>query len=141
MDDLMLAGCTGFVSSSLVTYCLAIWPFLLFVDSLSWSNVLKAMAMGLLPAAIFGGYATRRFGLPGATGFLGGALAIAVFLHLNIKRILLAVAVQPGLLLDFPPAMVYLIPLAWVLASVAIAGLLLPKGELPTKEESNAPPP
>lgn len=139
MDDQMLAGCTGFLIASLTSYSLAVWPFFLFATSTNWSDVLLAMAMGLIPCAIFGAFATRRFGLPGACGFVGAALAIAIFLHLNVNRIILGLLAQRSTGIEIPPLMAYIIPVGWLLLALVIALVLMPRGELPGSDDPTKP--
>jgi hypothetical protein len=135
MDTLMLMGCGAFVAGALVVYFLAIWPFL------AWPNVERIQtlglcaATGLVPAALAAGLFTRRFGLPGACGAVGGALTTAVFLFLRLQQAFLAATARQDRPPDYPASLQTLVPLAWVLAVALIAVVLLPKGELPTPEE------
>src|SRR5262245_5827967 len=97
MDDVMLSGCTGFVGSSLTTFGLGVWPFLAFGSS---EPVTPAMLLGfpfgLIPALVFGAYVSKRFGLASVCGFIGGAMAIAVFMFLVSNRLTLAIFFASG---------------------------------------------
>lgn len=130
MDDLMLAGCTGFVGVAVATYLLGVWPFLLLSTDEDWRKILFAFPLGLLPAAAVGAYASRRFGLAAACGFLGGAMALSVFLHLIGKRTLLAVALQAESIGPLSTVLVYLIPAGWILLAIGTVYVFLPKSEL-----------
>lgn len=129
-DAIMLAGCTGFVSSALITYLLAIWPFFLFTEIHLSAELLRCALIGLLPALVFGGYVTRRFGLAAAAGFVGGGMSAGIFLYLrlmevNLRRVQREMA-QP----DFPEAWVWIGPMAWVLLLFFVAALLIRPSEV-----------
>jgi hypothetical protein len=130
MDDLMLGGCTGFVGVSVGTFLLAMWPFLVFGTSPEYQDLLLAFPIGLIPAMVLGAYTSKRFGLAAACGFIGGAMAIAVFMHLIANRTVLALFAQSGNRSVPPFVLVYLIPVAWTLAAVAVAYAFIPKSEL-----------
>src|SRR4051794_13321407 len=85
MDDLMLFGCTGFVIASIFGYLLGIWPHLLMPGIDRSATLATCLAVGFVPAAALGVFASLRYGLPGACGFIGGALATGVFLYLRIE--------------------------------------------------------
>lgn len=129
-DTVMLFGCTGFVSSSLLTYFLAIWPFFLFTEIYLVAGLAKSAAAGLLPALVFGAYVTRRFGLPAAAGFVGGGLAAAIFLYLRLVEVNLRRAQRDLAQPDFPEAWVWIVPLAWVLMLAVIAMLMIKPSEI-----------
>ena len=131
MDAQMLVGCTGFVLASIGGYLLTVWPFFVFSDVQFLRVLAIAAAAGMIPAAIYGGIATRRFGLPGACGFFAGAVATAIFLVLRLQQVFVAAQAQQDVAPNYPPAFQYLVPVAWLLAALLVAALLLPKGELP----------
>lgn len=137
MDDVMLAGCSGFLIASLLCYGLAVWPFFVFANFLTWDRLLITAATGFFPSALVGLFCSRKFGLPGACGFVGGSMATSVFLHLNIKRILLSVALEPGMPPPFPPMMTYLLPAMWLLICIGLAILVLPKSEWPMFDDKD----
>ena len=129
MDDLMLSGCSGFVGCSFGTFLLGMWPFLVFGSSPS-ANLLLAFPIGLIPSLTFGIYVSRRFGLASACGFVGGAMALGIFMHLIANQIITAIFLQGGKQTMPPLLVIYLIPAAWVLVAVAVAYVVLPKTEL-----------
>lgn len=138
-DTEMLGGCSAFVTVSLLTYFMTVWPHLVFYETYRLSTLALDCVLGMLPALILGGYATRRFGLAAAGGFIGGSLAAAIFLFLNLKRVLLSENL-PQMNKDLPPAEFpqswqYFVPLAWMLASFLVTAFLLRKEELVPKEE------
>jgi hypothetical protein len=131
MDDLMLSGCTGFVGCSIGTFLLGVWPFLLFGST---EPVRPAMLLGfpvgLIPASIFGAYTCRRFGLASACGFVGGAMALGVFMFLVSNRLATAIFLASGPRHFYSPAVVYLIPVVWLVLALAVGYVFTPKSEL-----------
>lgn len=129
-DTVMLFGCGGFVSASLITYVLTIWPFFIFREIHLVSELTKCALAGLLPALVFGAYATRRFGLAPAAGFVGGGMAAAVFLYLrlvevNLRRVQRDLA-QP----DYPDIWVWIVPMAWVVVLILVAMVMIRPSEI-----------
>ena len=129
MDSLMLAGCTGFVGSSMTGYVLAVWPFFLFAETRFASQLGLALLCGIVPALIFAGYVTRKFGLPAACGSLGGGMATSVFIYLRLNQIMLANGVPQAEKPNYPEAWSWIIPLATLLLTIGVLAVLLPKGE------------
>lgn len=135
MDTVMLFGCGAFVAGAVTIYLLSIWPFFAWPDVHRIRTLALCSAAGLLPALIVSAIATRRFGLPGACGAIGGALTTAIFLYLRLQQAFIAAAAKQDTRPDYPPLLQGLVPIAWVLAIVLVGVLLLPKGELPSEEE------
>lgn len=129
-DTVMLFGCAGFVSSSLLTYFLAIWPFFLFTEIYLTAGLLRCALFGLLPALAFGGYVTRRFGLAASAGFVGGALAAAIFLYLRLIEVNLRRNQRDLAQPDFPESWIWIVPLGWVLLVAFVAVLLIKPSEI-----------
>jgi hypothetical protein len=129
MDDLMLSGCSGFVGCSFSTFLLGMWPFLVFGSSHE-SNLLLAFPVGLIPALILGAYVSRKFGLAASCGFVGGAMALGIFMHLIANQVITAIFIQGGKQSLPPLVLIYLIPAGWVLLALAVAYTMLPKSEL-----------
>jgi len=131
MDDVMLTGCSGFVGASAITFMLGVWPFLAFgSQDRATTSLLLGFPLGLLPAAIAGAYICRRFGLAAACGFIGGAMALGVFMFLVANRIMLSIFLASGPRHFYSPITVYLIPVVWLMLALAIAYVFLPKNEL-----------
>jgi len=135
----MLAGCSSFVLVSLLTYTLVVWPHFVFYDTYKLRVLALACGFGMIPALVAGAIASRRFGLAGAGGFIGGSLAAAIFLYLNLKRILLLEAI-PELNRDlpkpeFPTSWQYVVPGAWMLLALLTAGFLLRSEEITLREK------
>lgn len=141
MDDLMVAGCSGFVAAALLTYFIAIWPFLVFSEAERWISLAKGAGFGLLPAALLGILAARKFGLPGACGFVGGAMATAIFLYLRLQQAFIAGEADQAPPPDYPRAFLALLPLAWLLIAFAIALAFTPRSELGEVEPADQSPP
>jgi len=120
MDSQMIVGCTGFVTISFVTYFLSIWPFLVWlsidrIQVLGW-----ALAAGILPAMVVGGIASRKTGLAGGAGFVGGILAASIFLYLRFEQAFLEALAQRSPTPEYPQALQYIVPLAVILLSVFV---------------------
>lgn len=135
MDTVMLFGCGAFVAGAITTYLLSIWPFFAWPEVHRLRVLILGIGAGLVPALIVSAIVTRRFGLPGACGVVGGALTTAIFLYLRLQQAFIAAAAKQDTRPDYPPLLQGLVPLAWVLSVALVAVLLLPKGELPSKEE------
>ena len=127
MDTAMLFGCSGFVVTSIGGWALSVWPYLVFPDTEKLQMLFLASAAGLIPAAILGVIATRKFGLPGACGFVGGSLSTGIFLFLRIEQIFISALARQAPNPDYPRMMMYLVPLAWILVSAILALIFLPR--------------
>jgi hypothetical protein len=131
MDDVMITGCTGFVGCSVGTFLLGVWPFLVFGSAqVQSSSLLLGFPLGLLPAWILGAIVSRKYGLAAACGFIGGAMALGVFMFLVSNRLMTAIFLASGPRHFYSPVVVYLIPVAWLVICLAIAYVFLPKSEL-----------
>ena len=131
MDDVMLSGCTGFVGCSIGTFLLGVWPFLAFGSGDPVTpSLLLGFPVGLIPAAVFGSYMARRFGLAAACGYIGGAMALCVFMFLISQRLTLAIFLASGDRHFYSPVVVYLIPVVWLVLSLGLAYVCTPKSEL-----------
>lgn len=135
MDTVMLFGCGAFVAGAVTIYLLSIWPFFVWPDVHRLRTLALCIAAGLAPALIVAAISTRRFGLPGACGAIGGALTTAIFLYLRLQQAFIASAAKQDKPPDYPALLQGLVPLVWVLTVALVAVLLLPKGELPSAEE------
>ncbi len=130
MDTAMLFGCSGFVFTSVGGYILSVWPFFAMRGT-EYLNILGlTLALGLGPAAVLGAFAARKFGLAGACGFVGGAMTTGVFLFLRLQQVFLSAKIDQAPTPNYPESMVTLIPLGWVLTSIFLAILLVPKHEV-----------
>ena len=129
-DTQMLAGCTAFVAVSVLSYGLAVWPYFVFPNTHELRALALASGLGLIPAAVAGGYAVWKWGLAAAGGFVSGSLATAIFLMLRLKQVLLTEGIEDLPQAEFPQSWQYLVPGAWMLVVLALAALLLRKEEL-----------
>jgi hypothetical protein len=136
MDSQMIFGCSGFLVASVLGYLMSIWPFLAFQQTEQAIWLLLCMLFGPGPAVVLGAFATRKFGLGGACGFIGGALCTAIFVFLRIQHSFTSYLAQQAPRPDFPEIFQYLVPLVYVLLCVFIAVLLIPKSEF--EEEADA---
>ena len=129
MDAAMLFGCSGFVFTSIGGYILSVWPFLAFHNTEQVQTLAVSGACGLVPAAILGVVATRKFALAGACGFVGGALSTGIFLYLRIEQTFIASIARQGPTPEYPPIMKYLVPFGWILVTAILSLIFLPREE------------
>jgi len=125
----ILSGCSFFVATSLLTYAIGVWPFFVLADQHLIAKFLMACAFGLLPTAIIGVVAGIKGGVPGACGFLGGTIAVAMFMYLRISQIMLGEHMPDLPKPDYPSAAAWILPLFWTVIAVIIAGFSAQKGE------------
>ncbi|MFZ4509049.1 MAG: hypothetical protein ACOYON_15275 [Fimbriimonas sp.] len=131
MDTQMLMGCSSFVVVSIGSYLLTVWPYFLVAELEKGQTLLNCALMGMVPSLLVGGFASRRFGLPGGFGFVGGAIATAIFLYLRLQATQLAAMAQQLPTPDYPSELIWLLPGAWLFLVMITALALIPKGELP----------
>lgn len=129
IDSQMLAGCTTFVSVSLLSYVLAVWPHFMFQNTHELKTLGLASALGLLPASILGGYSVWKWGLAAAGGFVSGSLATAIFLMLRLKQVVMMEGIKDLPQPEYPQSWQYLVPGAWMLVVVTLTALLIKKEE------------
>jgi hypothetical protein len=127
MDAAMLFGCSGFVLTSIGGYILSVWPFLVFPDTEQIRMLGLAAAVGLIPAAVLGIVATRKFALAGACGFVGGALSTGIFLYLRIEQTFISALSRQAPTPDYPQMMMVLVPVSWVILCAILALVFLPR--------------
>ena len=126
MDTVMLFGCSGFVLTSIGGYILSVWPYLVFQESEKLSRLGVSSAIGLVPAAILGIFSARKFGLAGACGFVGGAMATGIFLYLRIEQTFISALARQAPKPDYPQILMYLIPLGWLIVSIVLSLIFVP---------------
>lgn len=137
MDTQMLFGCGSFVFVSIVSYLLAAWPMFVIANTHLLVEFGVALAAGLIPSLVLGAVATRKTGLPGACGFVGGAMATAIFLFLRLEQLMLGYSVREIPQPEYPRSWMWIVPTAWVVLAVLVAVLLLPKREF--RDEASEP--
>jgi len=125
MDSQMLFGCTGFVFHSFLSYFLAIWPFLVWMEVHLLGRLSLLLLAAYVPAFAQGAIATIKFELAGAAGFVGGILASSIFLYLRFQQAFLEAEAQRTPWPDYPQALQWLVPGLIVMASLVQSGLLL----------------
>lgn len=133
-DTQMLFGCSGFVSASFVTYGLTVWPNLVWSETHKLQVLVQCFGFGLLPAAVFGIVASRKFGLAGGAGFVGGAMASATFIFLRLQQVMAFRGIREAPQPEYPYPWMWIAPSGWVLLALILAILFVPKEELSTLE-------
>ena len=128
----MLMGCTGYVLLSLGGFLIGAWPFFVWTQHWRLEALFKCALLGLLPNLLVGIVGTRKFGIPGATGFFAAGLATAIFLYLRLWQMFLGFDARSIPEPEYPRAFVQLVPLIWVIlvAFLAIFSLNSAKSEL-----------
>ncbi|MBS1715686.1 MAG: hypothetical protein JST30_15260 [Armatimonadetes bacterium] len=116
----LMAGCMSIGVISIITYGLVIWPFAVFQEY-SLNGLLTILAAGPLAACVFGAVAGRRLALAGATGFFGGAMAGAVFMHLRLQQTMLGRYTKDLPAPEYPDLVAYAVPVGWFLLSGLVA--------------------
>jgi len=129
MDTQMLFGCGSFVFVSIASYGLAAWPMFVVPSTHLLAQLGIALAAGLVPSAILGAVATRKTGLPGACGFVGGAMATAIFLFLRLEQLMLGYSIREIPQPEYPRSWIWIVPTAWVVLAILLAVVLLPRRE------------
>lgn len=119
MDTHMLFGCSGFVFASFASYGLAVWPFFIWMDAHLVSSLGIALAAGLPFAYILGSVSTRKFGIAGAAGFIGGMVSTSIFLYLRFEQVFLEADAQRIPPPDYP------VWFQWFVPSVTLAFAIL----------------
>lgn len=130
MDTAMLLGCSGFVGVSLITFSLVLWPHFIWTDVFQIRVLGMACAVGMIPACIVGIVAARKGALAGACGFVGGAMAAAVFLFLRLQQIKPAVQGRDALEADYPLNFAWMVPVGWLCLAALIAIIATPRDRL-----------
>ncbi len=129
-DRQLLGGCAMFVVTSFLSYALSVWPFFAIPDSHLLRSFLLSCLAGFVPTLIFGAVASRKAGLPGLCGFLGGVMATGIFLYLRVTQLMLGNVDRHIPKPEFPSSWAWLVPFAFLLASGLVGLVLLPKGQL-----------
>jgi hypothetical protein len=122
MDSAMLVGCTGFVLCAILTYFLSVWPFFAFREHFTYIGLGIALALALVPSALFSWFAARKFGMAPAFGCIAGAAACAVFLFLRLKQMELAFQLPQFEDPEYPLSFMFYVPLV-VLLALALTSL------------------
>lgn len=129
-------GFGAFVIVAIGCNALSMIPFFVRYDVYRLGSLAQALAMGLIPAAALGIWATRREGLPAAMAFFAWSLDFVLFLQVRVEELFLAAAARRNPDPDYPRAFGWLIPLAWCVAVAAMAIASLPKREFAEKEDA-----
>lgn len=129
MDAAMLAGCTGFVGASLLTYVLAVWPWFVFDTTHRIATLGLCGLVGGGPAVVVGIVAVRRYGLAGACGFVGGGLATAIFMFLRLEQVVALRGDRRMPQPEFPDMWRWLVPVAYLAVVLLVVSVALPRSE------------
>jgi hypothetical protein len=107
-----MSGCAGIAVVAFISYTLAVVPWFLVPDYRKW-GLYTAVGLGAGTSAVFGAAATARLKLAGAAGFVGGALASALFMYLRLQHSFSG-KIDPRLPdPEYPEAFAAGVPLAW----------------------------
>lgn len=140
-EGTLMTGCGVILVSSVLTYLMSFWPFAA-VPHHTVSGLVQALALASLPTWVFGAILARKFGMAGASGFVGGALCSAIFIYLRLQMVTSVRGDRTLPQPEYPDRWAVIIPVAWLLASAAAMMLFLPswfdkdEGEPATDRES-----
>lgn len=121
LDAQMMAGCSVFVGVSLLSFLMSLWPFFAWPSLWEWRTLGTCVLVAIVPVTLIGMAASRRWSVAGATGYIAGAMSFAVFLVLRLDQIRLSAVARQTPDLQYPPSMVVLLPIAWILTALFIA--------------------
>ena len=125
MDDHMLFGCSGFVVTSIGCYLLGAWPFFMWLDIHNLKSLAVTLALGIPISFVIGAIASWRFGLAGAAGFVGGVLALAIFLYLRFEQVFLEAEARRITFPDYPQWILWFLPGMVVALSITLSAIIL----------------
>lgn len=108
----LMAGCTTIGVVSLATYFMSIWPYTVFHEY-TVQGLVSTLAFGGLPACVFGAIAARKLALAGASGFFGGSMASAVFMHLRLQQTMLGYYTKDIPRPEYPESTQIWLPIGW----------------------------
>ncbi len=129
MDTHMLFGCGAFVTASLICYALLVWPFFAIRDVYLWKNLYIAGGLAVIPSGIIAMVVTRRSGIAGACGAVGGCICGGVFLYIRMSQLFLSARLQQSPTPEFPEVLCFVVPLGLIVLFLIGAVLFLPKSE------------
>lgn len=133
----LMSGCSVILVSCFIVYFMVIWPWIVFEDGYTVQGLIRVLSFGAGFASAFGIFLILKFKLAGASGFVGGAMASAVFMFLRMQQFMLARGSVDLPQPEYPDRWTGLVPLAWMMIVLAIVGVLWPKeaDEHPAKSE------
>lgn len=125
-ESQLMTGCGVILLSSVITYILVFWPFAVF-EHHTVSGLLQALTFSSLPVWVFGAFLARKFGQAGASGLIGGALCGGIFMFLRLQMVMAAKGERTLTQPEYPERWMYIVPGVWLVATVAVMMLFLPK--------------
>ena len=126
LEKQLMSGCMVILLTCVIVYGLCLWPWFTFQGH-TVSGLVKALTFGAGSSIVLGIFVTLKYGMAGASGFLGGAFVAAVFMFLRIQQYMLGKGHNDLQQPEYPERWQWLVPLAWVLLAVVIVAIFLPK--------------
>ncbi len=123
----LMSGCTVILTGCFVVYFLVIWPWIVFLDTHTMAGLTKSLTFGLIPATLLGILLLIKFNIAGASGFVGGIFASAVFVFLRLQQFMLAEGHNDLPQPEYPSSWVIFIPIAMVFLAVGLSAIFWPK--------------
>ena len=128
----LMSGCMVILVCCFLVYGLSVWPWFVAGEESPFKTytvqgLINALAIGCGSASVIGLFATIKFKLAGGAGFMGGSFAGGVFMFLRLQQIMLGKGHNDLPQPEFPERWMYLVPLAWVLLTVALVAIFMPK--------------
>lgn len=125
MDDHMLFGCSGFVVTSIGCYLAGAWPFFMWLDIHNLKSLAITVVLGIPVSFVIGAMASWKFDLAGAAGFVGGVLALAIFLYLRFEQVFLEAEARRITFPDYPHWIQWFLPSMTVALSITLSAIIL----------------
>lgn len=125
MDDHMLFGCSGFVVTSIGCYLVGAWPFFMWLDIHFLRSLAITLALGLPFSFVLGAISSWKFELAGSAGFVGGMLALAIFLYLRFEQVFLEAEARRITIPEYPQWIQWFLPAMVVALSITLSAIIL----------------
>lgn len=125
MDDHMLFGCSGFVVTSIGCYLVGAWPFFVWLDIHLTGSLAITLTLGLPISFVFGAISSWKYELAGAAGFVGGMLALSIFLYLRFEQVFLEADARRITIPEYPQWIQWFLPSMVVALSITLSAIIL----------------
>lgn len=123
----LMSGCSVIMVSCFLIYFLVAWPWFVFFNANTISGLIQSIGLGFLPATIAGVVLILKYNIAGASGFVGGIFASAVFVFLRIQQFALGNGSHDLPQTEYPATWAYFVPLAMIFISIGLSAIFWPK--------------
>lgn len=126
-DTVMLWGCGAFTTLSFTVFFVSCWPYFIWLNVSTLTDLGRASLLGLLPATIVSIIGARLRGLAASCGAVAGFTVVAVFLYMRIQQAFVAGMMKQAPMPEFGREWAYLLPACVVIGSFILAFLFTRK--------------